>query len=169
MKNIFSVTAAAAVLFSLAACTTPTAENTASPARSTVQAVQIPEQELRTIATAYAQDVIGGLEKGDYARFIKNYASEYAKTMNPEKFAPMAKAFQERNGKLENLDYLGTLNQGAFKLVVWKARFARTKALEEELKRGGRNPAELPLPDVLIRLLVGNVDGQWKIFAFFMN
>ena len=66
MKNIFSVTAAAAVLFSLAACTTPTAENTASPARSTVQAVQIPEQELRTIATAYAQDVIGGLEKGDY-------------------------------------------------------------------------------------------------------
>ena len=143
MKNIFSVTAAAAVLFTLAACTTTTTENTASPARSTVQTVQIPEQELRTIATAYAQDVIGGLEK--------------------------AKAFQERNGKLENLDYLGTLNQGAFKLVVWKARFARTKALEEELKRGGRNPAELPLPDVLIRLLVGNVDGQWKIFAIFMN
>ena len=171
MKKIVSVTVAAAVLFTLAACSTPSRpeDSAKNPARSSVQSVEIPEQQLRELATGYAKEVLGGLENGDYPRFIRNYAAEYAETMTAAKFAPMTKMFQKRNGKLEQLDYLGTLNQGAFKMVVWKARFARTRALEEALKRDGRDPAAQTVPDVLVRLLLGNVDGQWKIFAIVLN
>lgn len=170
MKKILFTVAAAGAVLALSACSTLNKDASAKDdAKSVVKAVAVQEQELRPIATTYVTDVLTGLGKGDYERFIKNYAPEYSKTMNAAKFAPMAKAFQERNGALEKLDYLGMLNQGVFKVVVWKAQFARTKAFEAELKRDGQDPAKHPMPEVLVRLMLGNVEGQWKIFAIFMN
>lgn len=164
MKPLFTAVAAGAIL-ALSACTTTRQEPVKDNAPSTLQTVSIPDQELRIIATDYVTGVIAGLEKGDYRLFIKNYAEEYSRTMSAAKFAPMAKSFQERNGKLEKLEYLGILNQGVFKVVLWKAQFARTKALEAELKRNGQGPAKHSVPEMLVRLMLGNVNGQWKIFA----
>lgn len=167
MKPLFTAVAAGAIL-ALSACTATRHEPVKDNAQSTLQAVTVTDQELRPIATDYVTGVIAGLEKGDYQLFIRNYADEYSKTMNAAKFAPMAKSFQERNGKLEKLEYLGILNQGIFKVVLWKAQFARTKAFEAELKRNGQDPAKHPVPEMLIRLMLGNVNGQWKIFAILM-
>ncbi|HBJ96371.1 MAG TPA: hypothetical protein DDZ11_08095, partial [Lentisphaeria bacterium] len=59
--------------------------------------------------------------------------------------------------------------QGIFKTALWKARFARSHASEADLKRSGKDPEKVPVPDTLIRLLLGKIDGQWKIFAIFVN
>ena len=53
--------------------------------------------------------------------------------------------------------------------ALWKVRFARSRASEAELKRNGKNPEKVPVPDTLVRLMLGNIDGQWKIFAIFVN
>ncbi len=167
-KILFTAVAATAVIFT--ACSSLN-QNTSekNEEKSVVKTVAVQEQELSKLGTEYATDVITGLEKGDYKRFIKNYASEYTREMNAAKFAQMAKAFQKRNGKLEKLTYLGTLNQGVFKGIVFKAQFARSKALEDELKRKGIDSAKTPVQEVLVRLIIGNVEGKWKIFAIYMN
>lgn len=127
------------------------------------------EQELRTAATTYVTDALNGLESGNYELFIRNFAPEYRKTMNSAKFELMAKEFGKNSGKAEKIEWMGVLNQGIFKTALWKVRFARSHASEAELKRNGKNPEKVPVPDTLVRLMLGNIDGQWKIFAIFVN
>ena len=33
----------------------------------------------------------------------------------------------------------------------------------------GKDPAKIPVPELLVRLLLGNVNGEWKAFAIFFN
>ena len=127
------------------------------------------EQELRTAATAYVTDALNGLESGSYELFIRNFAPEYRKTMTSAKFKLMTEEFRKNNGKVEKIEWLGSLNQGIFKTALWKACFARSHASEAELIRSGKDPEKVSVPDTLIRLLLGKIDGQWKIFAIFVN
>ena len=157
MRKFLSALASIGAALALTAC-------------STVQTQEMPsgvfnaedEQELCTAA-------LNGLESGNYELFIRNFAPEYRKTMTSAKFKLMTEEFRKNNGKTEKIEWLGSLNQGVFKTALWKVRFARSRASEAELKRNGKDPEKVPVPDTLIRLLLGKIDGQWKIFAIFVN
>lgn len=164
MRKFLSALASIGAALALTAC-------------STVQTQEMPsgvfnaedEQELRTAATAYVTDALNGLESGNYELFIRNFAPEYRKTMTSAKFKLMTEEFRKNNGKAERIEWLGSLNQGVFKTAIWKVRFARLQASEAELKRNAKDPEKVSVPDTLIRLLLGEIDGQWKIFAIFVN
>ena len=157
-KFIFTSAAILAVL-GFSACKTAAPEQT--PPASVITPAEVSPDQLKKIADVYLKDILTGLETNDYKLFVKDFAREYKDTMNPEKFAPLAAGFQAKNGKLQNLKYL--------KSVVWKAKFARPKAQEEALRRDGKDPAKIPVPELLVRLLLGNVNGEWKAFAIFFN
>lgn len=166
-RKLFFTAAAALTAVAFSACKSTAPEQ--KPPSSVITQTAVKPEELKKIADAYLKDIITGLEKNDYKMFVKDFANEYKDTMNPEKFAPLAAGFQSKNGKLLELKYLDALDQGIFKSVVWKAKFARTKAQEDALKRDGKDPNKLPVPELLIRLLLGNVNGEWKAFAIFFN
>lgn len=165
-KFIFTSAAILAVL-GFSACKTAAPEQT--PPASVITPAEVSPDQLKKIADVYLKDILTGLETNDYKLFVKDFAREYKDTMNPEKFAPLAAGFQAKNGKLQNLKYLDCLDQGIFKSVVWKAKFTRPKAQEEALRRDGKDPAKIPVPELLVRLLLGNVNGEWKAFAIFFN
>ena len=148
MRKFLSALASIGAALALTACSTVQTQEVPSGAFNAED-----EQELRTAATAYVTDVLNGLESGSYELFIRNFAPEYRKTMTSAKFKLMT----------------GSLNQGIFKTALWKARFARSHASEAELIRSGKDPEKVSVPDTLIRLLLGKIDGQWKIFAIFVN
>ncbi len=165
-RKLFFTSAAILAVIGFSACKSTPQEQ---PPRSVITPATVSPDQLKQIADTYLKNIITGLETKDYKLFVKDFAREYKDTMNPEKFAPLAAGFQAKNGKLLELKYLDSLDQGIFKSVVWKARFARTKAQEEALKRDGKDPAKLPVPELLVRLLLGNVNGEWKAFAIFFN
>lgn len=167
LRKFFFTGAAVLAAVAISACRSTAPDQ--PPRASVITRAEVAPEQLKTIADAYLKDILTGLETNDYKRFVKDFASEYKDTMNPEKFAPLAAGFQAKNGKLLELKYLDSLDQGIFKSVIWKARFARTKAQEEALKRDGRDPAKTPAPELLIRLLLGNINGEWKAFAIFFN
>ena len=166
-RKFFFTGAAALAVIGFSACKSTVPEQ--APRASVVTPAAVSPDQLKKIADAYLKDILTGLETTDYKLFVKDFASEYKDTMNPEKFAPLAAGFQAKNGKLLELKYLDSLDQGIFKSVVWKAKFARTKVQEEALKRDGKDPGKIPVPELLVRLLLGNVNGEWKAFAIFFN
>lgn len=166
-RTIFFTSAALLAIIGCPACKSTVPEQ--PPKASVITPANISPDQLKQIADTCLKNIITGLETKDYKLFVKDFAREYKDTMNPEKFAPLAAGFQAKNGKLLELKYLDSLDQGIFKAVVWKAKFARTKAQEEALRRDGKDPAKFPVPELLVRLLLGNVNGEWKAFAVFFN
>ena len=56
-----------------------------------------------------------------------------------------------------------------FRQAVWKARFARSKSQDEAIRSGGKDPAAVPVPDLLIRLYLGNENNTWKVYSIIFN
>ena len=91
-----------------------------------------------------------GLENADYKTFSRDFTDEM-RTAFPEKgFASFAKEnYAARyDGVCESRELLGELCVGELIVFLWKARFKNYKN------------------DVLIRLDVGEVDGDLKVFRF---
>ncbi len=123
----------------------------------------ISNAQLQKIASAYLNDIIRGLQKGDCALFNKHLVREAQVT--PEKFKAFTHAFNTENGSLEKIDYLGRLERGPINVCIWSVRFSYPKARAEALKKAGVKTNGF-MPDQLYRLYLGHVDGQWRIFNF---
>lgn len=165
MKTMFFTILTLSAAFLTACSTTADAEKNKTEKLS-IADVQVPEAELKKISESAIREIFRGIEKNDYSIFRKSF---YEKVTTEKNFKQLSAAFHEKNGKMENLKYLDTLQVGVFKVTVWKVRFARSQKLIDAMKRDNRKPEAIPLSDMLIRLYLGNIGGQWKVFSISFN
>lgn len=126
----------------------------------------ISESDLTKISEPAIREIFNGIQKNDYSIFRKPF---HEKVSSEEAFQKMAPTFRRKFGELQELKYLDTLQAGLFKATVWKARFAPSAELEEAIRREGRDPKKILVPELLIRLYLGNDNGVWKVYSIIFN
>ena len=128
--------------------------------------VPVSETELERISEPAVREIFRGILTNDYSVFRKPF---HEKVTAEQTFRKLSAEFRKKFGELKELKYLGTLDAGIFRQTVWKARFARSKSLDEAIRRGGKDPASVPVPDLLIRLYLGNENNTWKVYSIIFN
>lgn len=105
----------------------------------------------RETAEKLAGSVLEGIKKKDYKEFSKNMTYEMKSTITQDKFKILLKRFENELGDYESRQYLGTLKQGPLKVALWKAKFSKTNN------------------ELLLRLVIGELDGKPKVFGFWLQ
>ena len=125
--------------------------------------VVISEPELAKTGEAFFRQAVSALESGDYEKFTEHYVPEYKQRITKDIFEQMAISFRNRHGKLKRFRYLGTVNKYAGRILLWSAIFERTPAVNEQLKKSGINPADVPDTESLVQIMLGKTAQGWKI------
>ena len=154
----------ASVIFT--ACSSTKAEQKEKKESFKLANIPVSESELERISEPAIREIFQGILKNDYSIFRKPF---HEKVASEQTFRQLSVKFREKFGELKELKYLGTLEAGIFKQTIWKARFARSKSLDEAIRRGGKNPSSIPVPDLLIRLYLGNENNTWKVYSIIFN
>lgn len=110
------------------------------------------------IAKSYQQDFFKSVENKDHVLFCKNLIPELSKKFDAARFKNFCEQFDKEKGKLENIEYLGSLEIGLGRVFLWKVRFAKDFY---KLKDG-----RVMYKDTLFSLLTGQVDGRLRVFDF---
>ncbi len=123
----------------------PTEEEKTAAAESAAKAKQAGEQAM--------DNILRGLEKSDYGLFAKNFTLDMREGFPEKGFASFVdNNFKKKYGDgYESRVYLGELSVGELTVLFWKARFKNYKN------------------DVLLRLDIGEVDGDFKVFRFLIQ
>jgi len=98
-------------------------------------------------------NVLKGLMKADYKVFAKSFTLDMREAFPEQGFAAFVENnFRKKYGDAyESREFLGELSVGELSVLLWKARFKNYKN------------------DVLLRLDVGEVDGDVKVFRFLIQ
>jgi len=110
------------------------------------------------IAKQYQSDFFTAIAKKDHVLFCKNLVPELIKKFDAERFKNFCEQFDKEKGKIENIEYMGTLEIGLGRVFLWKIRFANDFY---KLKDG-----RVMYKDTLFSLLTGQVDGRLRVFDF---
>ena len=161
------------ILFLIAAMLFPACSSTREEQKSKnkmenfkIANAPISESDLKKISEPAIREIFQGIHKNDYSIFRKPFQE---KLTSEQSFRKLASSFRAKFGELEDLKYLDTLQAGIFKATVWKARFARSEEFKETMRKDGKNPDLVPVPDLLIRLYLGNENGVWKVYSIIFN
>lgn len=126
------------------ACRSPAeVVKSAVPVRSTMD-----EATKLAAAEAILEDLMVGLKQGDHQRFAARHTAERREQITPENFTKMAEAITADLGECQSREYLGRLDKQTLEVFLWKAKFSKNQE------------------EVLIRLMLGEIDGQYQVFSF---
>ena len=160
------------IVIMAAACSSTKAEKTEKEKKEEktvklkLSGVPASESELKNFSESAIREIFDGILRNDYSVFRKPF---HKKVVSEPSFRQLAAKFREKFGGMKDLKYLGSLEAGIFKQTVWKARFDRSKSMDEAILRGGKDPADIPVPDLLIRLYLGNENGNLKVYSIMFN
>lgn len=123
----------------------------------------VDEKELVKTGETFFNQIVAALEKGSYEAFTENYIDEFKKKLTPAAFDQMAVSFRKTNGKVKQVRYLGCVNKYSCRVLLWSVVFERTPAVNEQLKKAGQDPAQIPDTETLVKMVVGKTKQGWKI------
>ncbi len=131
-----------------AAAAEQAAKEAASEQRQQAEAAKI-----KVEAEAKLDVVLKGLVKADYAVFSSSFTKEMQGAFPEKGFRSFVEnSFKSKYGyKYLSREFLGEMRAGELTILLWKARFKDFKN------------------DVLLRLDVGKVDGEMKVFRFLIQ
>lgn len=115
---------------------------------STLQPSQSQEVVVEKSGEKMAKTIIEGFQNQDYVLFSKNFTPELKERFPKQDFKASVDSFNKRYGKLESMVPMGEMKISGMDVLFWKARFSANKN------------------DVLIRLVLGHLDGVYKIFGW---
>jgi hypothetical protein len=115
--------------------------------------------QVKKIATTYADDILTGMQKGDYKLFSKNLTSDMKQKMTEKIFTNMHKDMKEKMGELKAWTFLTPLEKPPLKVFVWKVNFSR-QAQDKDKKDIVINN------ELLFTLIVGKNDAGYTILGF---
>jgi hypothetical protein len=163
MKIKISAVVFCAVLFFAAGC--GTVETGASVAEKTKlqSGTSVNEKELVQTGECFLHQIVAAMEKGDYDSFTENYIAEYRKKLTVSIFEQMSASFRKTNGKMKQIRYLGSVNKYSCRVLLWSVIFERTPEVNEQLKKAGQDPSQIPDTETLVKMIVGKTNQGWKI------
>lgn len=165
-KNIVShlVVASLFVILLQTGCATPLSEDknetgknseaqekTAEKPVSALKRSEKPESEKLASAESIITQIFKGMEEKDYAVYSKDFTDDLKVQIGEEKFKDMNKSMEEHLGNYKSREYLGALKKSVFEIYLWKAQFSGTE------------------DDVLVRLILGELDGACKVFGIWFQ
>ena len=103
------------------------------------------DKEIKSLAEPIVDNLLGGFNEGDYAKYSKNFDAAMLEAIPEKKFQQVRQDLLKKLGKFKNKKYLGFLNQGPYTIVLWKGAFSGTKS------------------DILIKLVLSKRQG--KVFV----
>ena len=168
----------ASALLLLCACeTTAPIQDTGDTAIGSKSAANIaqtqysPEETvaMKKAAEQFLNDILTGLRDRNYKLFIKNYTDEMKIDIPEKSFFVMADEFSKKKGPYIARQFLGDLNQGYFKIFLWKAQFDVPKELVESTKKLGKDPKTLLRSDTLIRLELAKVGNEYVVMGIYFQ
>jgi hypothetical protein len=120
---------------------------------------------LKDKAVVYMDNILKGIDSDNYSLFSENFTDEMREGINKDAFKEMIKRFDKQKGKMLSKQYLGVLNQGLFKIYLWKAKYEGPEIKEE----GGMGKLKRLPKDNLIKLVIGKVDEKYKVFGLWFQ
>lgn len=153
-RNLLAAAFAAAMLLTVCGC------RTVEPADAHKFKAK-PEKiagDISSNALQFQKDFFKAIQTKDRKLFVKNLVPELQEKIKKNGFKKFSDNFEKNKGKIESTKYLGDLNLGLLKVYLWKMRFEKDR---KKLKDG-----TVIVKDTLFTLLVGQVDGKYKIFSW---
>ena len=149
MRNLFPIVAAAAAAFVLTSCSTwwggkETDKKQVNPEF----AAAVPIETSRQAADRIIDQILTGMRKEDFKTFCLDFTPIAMAEFKEEGFKHVCLTFKDKWGTFQSRTYLGELEVGEHKDILWKGKFDKNKN------------------DILISLRIGDVDGHWRVFGF---
>lgn len=85
------------------------------------------EHVIRVISERVADGIIEGLRTKEYGRYSYNFHPSLRDKIPPEHFKKSAADLKTRIGDYLYRDYMGYVTKGETTMVLWKARFSKSK------------------------------------------
>ncbi len=85
------------------------------------------DQQVKAVAEPILDNLLGGLNKGNYAQYSKDFDDALREALPEKKFLQVRQDIIERWGKYQSKNYLGFLNQQNYTVMLWKGTFDGTK------------------------------------------
>lgn len=119
---------------------------------------------VKRIADEYMQGIIKAMNENNYKEFSKHFTPEMKKGITKSAFKTMMDKFKAEKGTYKGRQYLGELNQGLFKVYLWKAEYDKPAPKDEKEK------VKFQIQhDTLVRLIVGQVDDKYMVFGLWFQ
>ncbi len=102
----------------------------------------------RKTAEIFLQNMLKGMLENNYAAYSRNFSDTLKMLVTEDKFTQ--ENIQSRNsiGKFESMSFIGEIKKSKRTTFLWKARYSKTK------------------DEILLKLVIGKIDGKYKVLNF---
>ncbi len=97
------------------------------------------------------KSILEGMRNDDYSVYSAHFAEGLKKELTEEKFKKTNEAIKKQLGNCSEHQFLGKMKKNVFDVFLWKAQFTGTE------------------DESLIRLVLGQVDDQYRVFGFWIQ
>ena len=94
---------------------------------SAANAIATTDEQLRAIADPLLDTILEGLATDNYPQYSKNFDSTLRKAIPHTQFLNTNRRIEASIGNYVSREYLGSLVKGTMTVVLWKARFDKSK------------------------------------------
>lgn len=115
--------------------------------------------QVQKVAQGFSDDILNGMQKGDYKLFSKNLTPEMKQKMTEKIFNAMFKDMKEKMGDLKSWTFLTPLEKPPLKVFVWKVNFMRQTTDKDKKDVTINN-------ELLFTLIMGKIDTGYNILGF---
>lgn len=109
------------------------------------------QSEKLASAESIITQIFKGIEEKNYAVYSGDFTDDLKTQITEGKFKDMNKSMEEHLGNYKSREYLGSLKKTVFEIYLWKAQFSATE------------------DDVLVRLILAELDGNYKVFGIWFQ
>lgn len=85
------------------------------------------DNAVRSISEPVLDNILKGFKERDYDAYIRDFAPSLKESTSPQKFIKTDKTIKKTIGSCLGKTYLGFLSRGDMTVVLWKAKFSKTK------------------------------------------
>ena len=113
------------------------------------EAGKISKADNPAMADNILSEILKGMSSGSYELFTKHFTKDLKKKITLKAFRMMIERLKQKTGEYESRQFLGTVRKGPWVVYLWKAKYAKIKN-----------------SDLILRLVLGELDGTQQVFAF---
>ncbi len=85
------------------------------------------DQQVQAVAEPIVDNLLAGFSPGNYAQYSRDFDDTLREAIPEKKFQQVRAEILKKLGKYKDKKYLGSLNQQAHTIVLWKGAFEGTR------------------------------------------
>ena len=85
------------------------------------------DEEVAAIAEPILDNLLESFSQNNYAQYCRDFDETLKESISEKKFLETDRYFEETLGDYQSREYLGFLAKGKMSLVLWKARYNKSK------------------------------------------